>query len=176
MQIQYRDVSTLVPYARNARTHSPAQVAQLAAMIREYGWTNALLIDGKNNIVAGHGRTMAATMLYEHGDVLQWADGSAIPAGQVPVILCDEWSDAQRRAYILADNKSALNAGWDNELLKLELQAIVDDGFNIELAGFDTAELSLLLYEPAFEPASEDEQGKLDEKAMKSCPNCGHEF
>src|SRR3569833_2190765 len=96
----------LIPYARNARTHSDAQVAQIAAAIREFGWTNPILIDGANGVIAGHGRLLAARKL-------------GLEA--VPVIELDGLSDAQKRAYVIADNKLALNAGWDDAMLAAEV-------------------------------------------------------
>jgi ParB-like chromosome segregation protein Spo0J len=105
-KIERRKVADLIPYARNARTHSEQQVAQIAASIKEWGWTTPLLVDEDNGIIAGHGRVMAAQKL---------------GIDEIPVMIAKGWSDAQKRAYILADNQLALNAGWDSELLKLEL-------------------------------------------------------
>src|SRR5688500_16732635 len=104
LTVEYRSAATLIPYAKNARTHSGAQVAQIAASIREFGWTNPVLVDGENGIIAGHGRLLAARKL-----------GLAT----VPVIELAGLSDAERRAYVLADNKLALNAGWDEAILAL---------------------------------------------------------
>ncbi len=109
LKVQMHAVDSLLPYARNARTHSEEQVAQIAASIQEFGWTNPILVDGAGNVIAGHGRLMAAKKL---------------GMGDVPVIELAHLSEAQKRAYILADNKHALNAGWDEELLKLELHAL----------------------------------------------------
>ena len=106
LSVEYRPVSTLIPYANNARTHSEAQVAQIAASISEFGWTNPILVDGEDGIIAGHGRLLAAKQL-----------GMA----QVPVIVLAGLSEAQKRALIIADNKLALNAGWDVQLLGVEL-------------------------------------------------------
>ena len=106
LAVEYRPAAALIPFAKNARTHSDAQVAQIAASIREFGWTNPILVDGDNGIIAGHGRLLAARKL-----------GMAT----VPVIELAGLSEAQKRALIIADNKLALNAGWDNELLGLEL-------------------------------------------------------
>ena len=105
-QVERWAVSRLVPYARNARTHSDAQVAQIAASIREWGWTTPVLVDEAGGLIAGHGRVLAARKL-----------GIA----EVPVMVARGWSEAQKRAYVLADNKLALNAGWDEELLRVEL-------------------------------------------------------
>ena len=105
LEIAWRTLGELIPYARNPRTHSDAQVAQIAASIREFGWTNPVLVDGANGIIAGHGRVLAARKL---------------GLERVPVIELAHMSEAQRRAYVLADNQLALNAGWDEALLRLE--------------------------------------------------------
>jgi len=123
-------VADLIPYARNARTHSDAQVAQIAASIREFGFISPVIIDGTNGIIAGHGRVLAARKL-----------GLA----EVPTIEVAGLTDAQRRAYILADNKLALNAGWDDDLLKVELSDLNADGFSLDVIGFNADELSRLL-------------------------------
>ena len=129
-QIEKRTVESLVPYSNNARTHSDAQVAQIAASIKEFGWTNPILVDGENGIIAGHGRLMAARML---------------GLDEVPVIELAHLSDAQRRAYILADNKLAENAGWDKQLLKVEIGNLADEDIDLELTGFDADELRDLM-------------------------------
>ena len=116
-----RTVASLIPYARNARTHSDAQVAQIAASIREWGWTNPILVDETGGIIAGHGRVLAARKL---------------KIEEVPCIIASGWSEAQKRAYILADNQLAINAGWDSEMLALELHDIADMGFDMDLIGF----------------------------------------
>lgn len=143
-QIRLQPIDSLVAYARNARTHSPQQVAQIKASLVEFGWTNAVLADDQG-IVAGHGRVMAATELYLHGQQVRFPNGALIPVGMVPVVDCTGWSPAQRRAYILADNKLALNAGWDEELLRVELADLTADGFDIDLIGFSDAELGELM-------------------------------
>jgi hypothetical protein len=130
IEIQYKATEDLIPYARNSRTHSAEQVAQIAASIREFGWTNPILIDGENGIIAGHGRVLAAHKLGET---------------QVPTIELSHMSDTQKRAYIIADNKLALNAGWDDEMLALELRALGNLGFDINLIGFSAEELKSLM-------------------------------
>lgn len=127
LKITYCDIGVLIPYARNSRTHSDEQVAQIAASIREFGFTNPVLVDGENGIIAGHGRVLAARKLGME---------------QVPTIKLDGLSDTQKRAYIIADNKLALNSGWDDEMLKLELSELDDIGFDLELAGFSAEELA----------------------------------
>lgn len=161
--IERRKVSALIPYARNARTHSDAQVAQIAASIREWGWTNPVLIDADGGLIAGHGRVLAARKL---------------GIEDVPCMIATGWSDAQKRAYILADNQLALNAGWEKTLLGGELQDLKAEGFDLALVGFDPQALEDLMYGADFAPGSLDEQGKLDELAPKivSCPHCGEDF
>lgn len=144
MKIKFVPIGQLIPYARNSRTHSAAQIDQIAASMIEWGWTNPILADTKG-IVAGHGRVAAARKVLDSGSPLRMADGAPIPGGKVPVIDCTGWSDAQRRAYVIADNKLALNAGWDDEMLSLELEGLGDDGYDLELIGFDQAEIDALL-------------------------------
>lgn len=126
ISINYVPTDSLIPYARNSRTHDDAQVAQIAASIREFGWTNPILIDGDNGVVAGHGRLLAARKL-----------GLA----EVPVIELSGLTETQRRAYVIADNKLALNAGWDDELLRVELEDLHDEAFDMALLGFNAEEL-----------------------------------
>ena len=114
-------VGDLIPYARNARTHSDAQIAQIAASIKEFGWTNPILVDGEKGLIAGHGRLAAARKLGME---------------EVPVIELTHLSETQKKALILADNKLALNADWDEQLLDLELEELELQGFDISLAGF----------------------------------------
>ena len=130
LAISYRPIGDLIPYARNARTHSAVQVALIAGSIREYGFTNPVLVDGANGIIAGHGRVMAAGKL-----------GLAT----VPVIELAHLTEAQKRAYILADNKLAEQAGWDRELLALELGDLRDMAVDLTSLGFDAGELDALL-------------------------------
>jgi DNA modification methylase len=130
LQIAWRLLGELIPYARNPRTHSEAQVAQIAASIREFGWTNPVLVDRENGIIAGHGRVLAARKL---------------GLERVPVIELAHMSEAQKRAYVLADNQLALNAGWDEDLLRLELADLSQLGFDLGLIGFAEGELERLL-------------------------------
>lgn len=130
MQIEQIEVSKLIPYAKNSRTHDDAQVAQIAASIKEFGWTNPILVDGDKGIIAGHGRLMAARKL---------------GMDKVPVIQLKDMTEAQKKAYVIADNKLALNAGWDNDFLTLELKELQDNGFDLSLTGFDNKELDALL-------------------------------
>lgn len=158
-QIIMRDVETLIPYARNARVHTDAQVAQIAASIQEFGFTNPLLIHG-NGILAGHGRLLAARKL-----------GLA----QVPTIDLSHLTKAQAQAYVLADNQLVLNAAWDAEMLSVELAELKEDGFDLDLLGFEDLD-AWLAKVPDFQPTGVDGQGRLDEKAPKTCPECGHVF
>ena len=128
-QVTWRSVEQLIPYARNARTHSDEQVAQIAASVREFGWTNPVLVDEADGIIAGHGRVMAARKL---------------GMDQVPVIVLSGLTEAQKRAYIIADNKLALNAGWDEEMLRAELADLRESGFDVNLTGFDPDEIAEL--------------------------------
>lgn len=136
-KVERKPVAELVPYARNARTHSPEQVDQIAASIREWGWTTPVLVDEKNEIIAGHGRILAAHKL---------------KLATVPVMTAVGWTEAQKRAYILADNKLALNAGWDMELLKTELLDLEHLNFDLGLVGFHEDELANI-----FAPTFDDE-------------------
>ena len=128
--VKYLPISKLLPYARNSRTHSDEQVAQIAASIREFGFTNPVLISKANDIIAGHGRVRAAAKL---------------EMKRVPCIKLGHLTESQRRAYVIADNRLALNAGWDLASLAVELMDLRDDDFNIELLGFDNSEIDKLL-------------------------------
>lgn len=126
LSITYKPVEDLIPYARNSRTHSDAQVAQIAASIKEFGWRAPILIDGENGIIAGHGRVLAARKL---------------GITEVPTIDGSDMTETQKRAYVIADNKIALNAGWDEELLALEIQDLKELAVDISLLAFDPSEL-----------------------------------
>lgn len=130
LQIEQMPVGRLIPYVRNARTHSADQIAQIAASIAEFGFTNPILIGEDDVIIAGHGRLMAAQQL-------------GLP--EVPVIVLDHLSEAQRRALVIADNRLAENAGWDQDLLRAELAALRDEEFDLDLLGFDEAALDEIL-------------------------------
>jgi hypothetical protein len=130
--IKELSITSLKPYARNARTHSRKQVKQIAASIERFGFTNPVLVSDDGEIIAGHGRVEAAKLL-------GWK--------QVPTIALSHLSETERRAYVLADNKLALNAGWDKEILAIELQALSDLNFDVELTGFSLAEIDLVIDE-----------------------------
>lgn len=163
IQVEQRPIEALVPYARNSRTHSDEQVAQIAASIREFGWTNPVLIDGAGGVIAGHGRLLAARKL-----------GLA----EAPCIVLDHLSETQKRALIIADNKLAINAGWDESLLGVELRDLDDNDFDLTLTGFDERELANILISENFGPGTEADQARLDhlEPKMVICPNCQTEF
>jgi DNA modification methylase len=146
IHIEYRQVDALIPYARNAKQHPDAQVAQIAASIREFGWGAPILVDGNNNVIAGHGRLLAARKL-----------GMA----EVPVVSMDHLTDTQRRALILADNKIGENASWEDELLGIELSELKDAGFDLELTGFSTEE-----WEALIAGEETDKEGLTDENAV----------
>jgi len=124
LKIVYKKTADLIPYARNSRTHDESQVAQIAASIKEFGWTNPILLDGENGIIAGHGRVLAAQKL---GEI------------KVPTIELTHLSEGQKRAYVIADNKLALNAGWDMEVLKFEISELTPG--ELALTGFSVGEL-----------------------------------
>lgn len=165
MKIEQLTTDSLIPYARNARTHSDEQVAQIAGSIREFGFTNPVLIDKEGTIVAGHGRVMAARKL---------------GLETVPCIRLGHLTPAQVRAYVIADNKLALNAGWDEDMLRSELDALKTEGFEMGLTGFSDSEIETILTIPVhseFTPESSAEEVDTDEFKMNcKCPKCGFEF
>ena len=140
LSIEYKRVDDLIPYVNNSRTHSDEQVTQVAASIKEFGFTNPILIDENNGIIAGHGRLMAAKKL---------------KLEQVPTITLVGLSDAQRKAYVIADNKLALNAEWDFDLLKIEIESLQEDDFKLDLLSFDVDELNGIL---GFDDIAEEDE------------------
>jgi len=140
-------VDKLIPYANNSRTHSDAQIDQIAASINEWGFTNPVLVDEKNTIIAGHGRLLAARKL---------------GIKEVPCIIAEGWTDAQKKAYVIADNKLALNAGWDDEMLALEIGELEGMDFELSLLGFDDAEMAALMQDTT--------EGLTDEDAVPDVP------
>jgi ParB-like chromosome segregation protein Spo0J len=145
--VDLRRADELVPYARNARRHSDAHVAEIAASIAEFGWTNPILHD--EVIRAGHARHKAALLIYKQGRRIKLPSGKELPDGMVPVIDCSGWSEAQKRAYVLADNKLNEGSDWDEELLRLEVGDLDGLGFDLSIAGFGDAELKRLLGDDA---------------------------
>ena len=167
-RLEHIPTADLIPYARNSRTHSDEQVAQIAASIREFGFCNPVLIDAKNTIIAGHGRVLAA---------------GRMKLETVPCLRLSHLTDAQRRAYVLADNRIALSSGWDSELLANELSDLHADDFDMALLGFDAKELETLLgiqagsETSADPPASSSSEVDVDGFSMGAkCPRCQFEF
>ena len=163
--IEQIPTTDLIPYARNARTHSDEQVAQIAASIREFGFCNPVLIDGQNTIIAGHGRVLAA---------------GRMKLETVPCRRLTHLTDAQRRAYVIADNRIALSSGWDAELLLNELTDLHTDEFDLAVLGFDPDELATLLGMPSGDAeavAPEDFPMKDETIPTESeCPKCGYRY
>ncbi|HLJ48864.1 MAG TPA: site-specific DNA-methyltransferase [Bryobacteraceae bacterium] len=149
-QFEVWPIDRLTPYARNARTHSDEQVAQVAASMVEFGFTNPILVSGAGVVIAGHARLAAARKLR---------------MSQVPVIVLDHLSETQRRALVLADNKLALNAGWDEEMLRVELDTLAEEGYDLDLVGFSDEELAEILRDP-----EETHAGLTDEDAVPEEP------
>lgn len=164
-QIEQIPTADLIPYARNARTHSEEQVGQIAGSIQEFGFNVPVLIDGQNSIIAGHGRVLAAQRLR---------------LDTVPCIRLTHLTDAQRRAYILADNRIALNSGWDEAMLQVELEELHADEVDLGLLGFEAGELEKLLNLMPTDDAPPDSSAKEinpDEFSMQAkCPRCQFEF
>jgi len=150
LKIEQRPIEALIPYINNSRKHSDEQVAQIAASIKEFGWTNPILVDGNNGLIAGHGRLLAARKL---------------GMDKVPTIELSHLSDTQKKALIIADNKLALNSDWDNELLMLELKELDSTDFDLSVLGFDQDELNALLN------PTEETEGLTDEDAVPDVPD-----
>ena len=160
LRVEYRPLEALIPFARNPRAHSDDQVAQIAASIKEFGFTNPILLDGENGVIAGHGRLAAAKVL---------------GLKTVPCIELGHLSEAQKRAYVIADNKLALNGIWNEDLLRLELTDLKALGANLELIGFDAMELAdiLLGKDVSFK---EYDESAADDVELMTCPKCGNSF
>ena len=148
MNIEQIETEKLIPYARNSRTHSDEQISQIMASIKEFGFTNPVLVDEDGQIIAGHGRTLAAQRLQMK---------------TVPVIRLDYLTPAQKKAYVIADNKLALNAGWNDEMLKIELSELKEEDFNLALTGFSDDELNAMLAEAV-------KEGLTDEDSVPEVP------
>ena len=160
LKIEYRSLDSLIPYAKNPRTHSEEQIAQIAASIREFGFTNPILIDSKQGIIAGHGRFAAAKEL---------------GLDRIPCIDLSHLTEEQKRSYVIADNKIALNGGWNEGLLRLELADLKELGANLELTGFDAMELADIMLGKDVEFKEYDESAA-DDVQLLTCPKCGHSF
>jgi len=160
LTVEYKDISEIQPYAANSRTHSPKQVEQIIASIKEFGFTNPILISEDATIIAGHGRLQAA---------------EALGLDTVPTITLKGLSEEQKRAYVIADNKLALNAGWDFALLESELQFLQEKQFDMPVLGFNTKELEDLLGGSL--ASGLDDFGEVGETQMAhKCPRCHFEF
>ncbi|HBE9093204.1 ParB/Srx family N-terminal domain-containing protein [Serratia fonticola] len=157
LAIVYKSLNSMMVYARNARTHSTEQVEKIIGSIKKYGWTNPILIDESGEVIAGHGRLLAA---------------EKIGFDPVPTITLFGLTDAEKKAYRLADNKLPLDAGWDNDLLTMELGDLLAEGFDLTLTGFSAEEIDNML-NVDFSPGDEGDQGKLDQLEEKLCPHCG---
>jgi ParB-like chromosome segregation protein Spo0J len=162
-QIETLNTRDLIPYARNSRTHSAEQIRQVANSIREFGFTNPVLIDADNGIIAGHGRVMAA---------------SSLGIDKVPCIRLAHLSDAQKRAYIIADNKLALSAGWDDEMLRAELIDLDDIDFDLNLTGFSIKEIeNIINIELDLGMQNINKEGnKIKDDNLVCCPKCNTKF
>ena len=160
--VELRAAADLKPSRTNSRVHSDEQIDQIVASINTFGWTKPVLADG-DEIVAGHGATRAALRVYEGGSTIRMAgSGTVLPAGMIPVLDCIGWTEEQRRAYVIADNRIAENSTWDESLLKAELLFLEDEGFDLGLTGFDGDAL-----EAALGKAAEDEIEDAPESSYK---------
>ncbi|NXZ87060.1 ParB N-terminal domain-containing protein [Serratia fonticola] len=157
LAIVYKSLNSMMVYAKSARTHSTEQVEKIIGSIKKYGWTNPILLDESGQVIAGHGRLMAA---------------EKIGFDPVPTITLLGLTDAEKKAYRLADNKLPLDAGWDIDLLTMELGDLLAEGFDLTLTGFSAEEIDNML-NVDFSPGDEGDQGKLDQLEEKLCPHCG---
>ncbi len=160
LRIEYRALDSLIPYVRNPRTHSEEQTAQIAASIKEFGFTNPVLLDGENGVIAGHGRLAAARTL---------------GLKMVPCIELGHLTPAQKRSYLIADNKIAQNGLWNEEFLRLELTELKELGANLELLGFNPMEIADITLGKDVEFKEYDESAADDVETI-TCPSCGHTF
>ena len=162
LEIQYIATDKLIPYINNSRTHSEAQIKQIAASIVEFGFTNPVLIDEKGMIIAGHGRVEAA---------------KALGIDEVPTILLDSLNEAQRKAYVIADNKLALNSGWNYDVLISEIGGLELMNFDIDVLGFDIGEIAELSISQTTEESPEDFVEFSDDiDTQHRCPKCSYEW
>ena len=162
LQVKYLPITDLIHYVNNSRTHTENQISQIASSIKEFGFTNPVLIDGTNGIIAGHGRVLAAQKL----DI-----------DQIPCIELSHLTETQKKAYVIADNKLALNAGWDINLLQLEIESLHSNDFNLDLLGFDQSFIHDILEETEKEYFAPDDFKEIEESELKhTCPRCGFEY
>jgi ParB-like chromosome segregation protein Spo0J len=162
-EYEIKKVSDLLPYVNNSRTHSEEQTTQIASSISEFGFTNPVLIDDTNNLIAGHGRLLAAKKL---------------GLEEVPAIILSGLTKAQKKAYVIADNQLALNAEWDLDTLKLEIEGLKELNFDVDLLGFDDSFLDVIAFDEDFDAGTEGDQGQLDKLDPKyvDCPHCKKTF
>jgi hypothetical protein len=160
LNVERRALGSLVPYARNARLHSEAQVVQIAASMREWGWTQPILVSEDDTIIAGHGRVLA---------------GLKLGLDEAPVMVARGWSEAKIRAYVIADNRLAENAAWDREMLGAEL-AELRDAFDLSLTGFTAGEIEALCVTELPELGVEYDENTANGVKMIECPACHHKF
>jgi ParB-like chromosome segregation protein Spo0J len=160
LSVKYLPITKLVNYARNSRVHSEIQISQLASSIKEFGFTNPVLITDECDIIAGHGRVMAAKKL---------------GFDEVPCIILSHLTEYQRRAYVIADNSIALKSDWNYDMLAVEIDELNDYKFDVSLLAFTNEELANLIGSPNEMPKNEEEKLKADEKTT-ICPKCHHEF
>jgi ParB-like chromosome segregation protein Spo0J len=160
---ELKKVSGLIPYVQNSRTHSDEQINQVASSIKEFGFTNPILVDEQGGIIAGHGRAMAANKL---------------GIDEVPCIILEGLTKAQKKAYVIADNQLALNAEWDIDTLKLEIEGLKELDFDVDLLGFDDSFLDVISFDEDFDAGTEGDQGQLDNLDPKyvDCPHCKKTF
>jgi ParB-like chromosome segregation protein Spo0J len=162
-EYEIKKVSDLLPYVNNSRTHSEEQTTQIASSISEFGFTNPVLVDETNNLIAGHGRLLAAKKL---------------GIEEVPAIILSGLTKAQKKAYVIADNQLALNAEWDLDTLKLEIEGLKELDFDVDLLGFDDSFLDVISFDEDFDAGTEGDQGQLDKLDPKyvDCPHCKKTF
>jgi ParB-like chromosome segregation protein Spo0J len=160
LNIERRPLTSLVPYARNARLHSDVQINQIAASMREWGWTQPVLVSENDTIIAGHGRVLA---------------GLRLGLDEVPVMVARGWSEPKIRAYVIADNRLAENAAWDREMLGAEL-AELRDVFDLSLTGFTLGEIDAMAITDLPDLGVEYDEHSAEGVKMIKCPACGHEF
>jgi ParB-like chromosome segregation protein Spo0J len=158
-RVERRSIDSLVPYAKNSRVHTPAQIKQIAASIKEWGWTTPVLVDEDGMIIAGHARVLAA---------------ESLGIKEAPVTVAHGWSEAQKRAYVIADNKLTENSSFDTDLLVMEFGDLSELGFPLDLTGFSLGEVEFLVHGP--EPEKLEDPTPVAAEASCKCPNCGHEF
>ena len=161
--LHYKRTADLIPYINNSRNHSDEQVLQVASSIKEFGFTNPILIDEQGGIIAGHGRVMAAKKLN---------------LDEVPCIVLDGLTEAQKKAYVIADNKLALNSNWDIDRLKIEIDELEKINFDLDILGFSNEEIEEIMLEPEeFDKKLPKDFKEVDEQQLDHCcPKCGFEY